>query len=360
MMIVRASISMLMIICTSLLLFPQTLPTAQMNDQTRIAFRSLRNGQHDIFLMNADGSAMRQLTATGDRKIEMFWSPDGTQILYTVHDGDLDLHIVDVETGEITILTDDDAWNDFGAWQPDSEMIFLTIHDDPILYEMHIASAEISPAFSGEVAGRVLSYAPDHSQLLLMVADQLAVTKTDGTGLQTITASPLTIIQAVWTPNGQQIVYWAQDQPEQLSDMHEKSERFAEIHLLDIATLEDTRIMEIAYREFCGDSDLSPDGVSLLFMCDYEDEATAAEIHDTNTDIYVINLETGDLKRLTDSPEHDWQARWSPDGRQILFTSERNNINQIYLMNADGSQQTPLTSEEYSNFSPIWEPIVQE
>src|SRR5881394_2920951 len=60
--------------------------------------------------------------------------------------------------------------------------------------------------------------------------------------------------------------------------------------------------------------------------------------------------------RLTSSPGADVQPTWSPDGRQIAFTSHRDGNAQIYVMNADGSGQTRLTNTPGDNRDPSWSP----
>lgn len=84
-----------------------------------------------------------------------------------------------------------------------------------------------------------------------------------------------------------------------------------------------------------------------------------------NTDIYAMNADGSQLVRLTDHPAFDAQARWSPDGRRIAFTSSRDSVlvqnrwqtkPQVYLMNADGSRQRRLTNMPYGAGTPDWSP----
>lgn len=79
-----------------------------------------------------------------------------------------------------------------------------------------------------------------------------------------------------------------------------------------------------------------------------------------NTDIALIDphKETktfDDVRKLTDSPAIDTEASWSPDGRRIAFTSDRSGTPQIWLMNADGSEPRMLTREG-QNMRPRWSP----
>jgi hypothetical protein len=65
---------------------------------------------------------------------------------------------------------------------------------------------------------------------------------------------------------------------------------------------------------------------------------------DGNYEIYVMNGDGSGLTNLTNSPADDSGPVWSPDGQQILFTSNREGNNEVYVMNADGSAQTNLTN----------------
>ncbi len=62
-------------------------------------------------------------------------------------------------------------------------------------------------------------------------------------------------------------------------------------------------------------------------------------------DIFVTDLKTGKLDRLTSTPGYDAEATLSPDGRKIVFTSVRDGDLDIYTMNLDGSDVKRLTTE---------------
>lgn len=76
-----------------------------------------------------------------------------------------------------------------------------------------------------------------------------------------------------------------------------------------------------------------------------------------NADVYLVNPETGDVvKRLTDHWAIDTSPSWSPDCSKIAFVSSRSGGPQIYVMNADGSDQRRLTFQGTYNTSPDWSP----
>jgi len=60
--------------------------------------------------------------------------------------------------------------------------------------------------------------------------------------------------------------------------------------------------------------------------------------------------------RLTDSPGYDAECSYSPDGKKILFVSDRDGDPDIYLMNADGSGLEQLTDEPGYDGGPFFSP----
>jgi TolB protein len=56
-----------------------------------------------------------------------------------------------------------------------------------------------------------------------------------------------------------------------------------------------------------------------------------------DSDVYLIDVESGRVTRLTDDPVHDADPAWSPGGSHIAFTSHRNDVPHICVMTRDGS-----------------------
>ncbi len=83
--------------------------------------------------------------------------------------------------------------------------------------------------------------------------------------------------------------------------------------------------------------------------------AFAAKVQD-NVEIFSVEVATGRLARLTDSPGEDRDPSWSPDDRQIVFSSTRDGNAEIYLMRADGTDSRRLTNHTDRDGSPTWSP----
>lgn len=77
-------------------------------------------------------------------------------------------------------------------------------------------------------------------------------------------------------------------------------------------------------------------------------------IVDGNCDIYELNIAGNYAKRLTNSPAIDTTASYSPDGKQIVFSSDRQSNQQIYVMNSDGSNIVKISQGGGSYSKPSW------
>ena len=89
--------------------------------------------------------------------------------------------------------------------------------------------------------------------------------------------------------------------------------------------------------------DVSPDGRTIVFGL--------------LGDLYTLPIAGGTAKRLTSGMAWDHQPRWSPDGRRIAFTSDRGGTENVWMMDADGTNPRPVTREanRFTN-SPAWSP----
>src|SRR6267142_1761568 len=95
----------------------------------------------------------------------------------------------------------------------------------------------------------------------------------------------------------------------------------------------------------------SPNGSKIVFQSDRDNPDTGY------MDIYVMNSDGSGQTRLTSDPNDDGAAAWSPDGTKIVFQSFRNGVNyQVYVMNADGSGQVNISNTMANETQPAWSP----
>jgi len=86
----------------------------------------------------------------------------------------------------------------------------------------------------------------------------------------------------------------------------------------------------------------SPDGAQIAFSRD--------------GDVWVMNADGSDQRQLTTDPSNDSFTDWSPDGKQIVFCSERDGNWEVYVMAADGTDQQRLTDNDADDWWPDWSP----
>lgn len=91
----------------------------------------------------------------------------------------------------------------------------------------------------------------------------------------------------------------------------------------------------------------SPDGRQIAFT----------STRDGNAEIYVMNANGSGLVNLTRNPGQDFSPAWSPDGAWIAFVSKRDGNREIYVMRTDGTAQTRLTDSPNGDFAPAWSPV---
>lgn len=111
---------------------------------------------------------------------------------------------------------------------------------------------------------------------------------------------------------------------------------------------------------------LSPDGKKMLFT----------SLRDGDLDLYMMVLKTGKVTRITNTPGYDGGAWFSPDGRKIIWRASRPKTEaelkeykalldenlvapthmEVYIANADGSNQRQITSLGQANWAPVYMP----
>ena len=101
----------------------------------------------------------------------------------------------------------------------------------------------------------------------------------------------------------------------------------------------------------------SPDGKRMLLNFAQPDTETGYPAQET-FEIYVMNSDGTDMKNLSNRPGKDASAKWSPDGRLIVFESSRGDghTEDIFVMDADGGNVRRLTVDPAADWIPYWSP----
>ena len=75
-----------------------------------------------------------------------------------------------------------------------------------------------------------------------------------------------------------------------------------------------------------------------------------------NTDIYILNTDSGNLHRLTTNPAREFQPTWSPDGRFLAYTYNSDGNSDIYVINTRTKEHRQLTHNLVDDYFPAWSP----
>jgi TolB protein len=272
--------------------------------ERRIAFQSNREGQHEVYLMDPDGSNVRRMTRTAAGKHSWYpeSSPDGATIAYHTDEDTVGYQIWTMQAGGTarSNLTNDTSIGDAAAaWSPDgSQIAFYTTRFQDSL---------------------------DTFDVYAMDAD-------GGSPRQLTFSSGVDNRNPDWSPDGSQIVY----QTTQEGDW--------EIYVMDSADGSNKRNLSDEHPGQDEEPSWSPDGAKIAFSSNREG----------SYDIWIMDADGGNQRRLTANPTDDRHPSWSLDGSKIVFSSFRQNNWDIYTINADGTGEIRLTTDPAVDSMPTW------
>jgi TolB protein len=236
-----------------------------------------------IYVVNSDGSGPHRLTR---RRRDWdygspVWSPDGRRIAFDAEPRyDEVIYVMNADGSKLRQLTPDAAFDSEPSWSPDGRRIAFK-------------------QGGGDVNGRI------------------GVMNADGSGRHLLTPASDDDLAPAWSPDGRRIAF---------SRVSPDSGSF-EVDVMD-ASGGNRHTLSPAASDDNYPVTWSPDGKRIAF--------------DYSVELYILDV--GDRSRH--SLKADGEApSWSPDGRRIVFTSSRRNeaYNELYIMNADGSNQHRLT-----------------
>lgn len=186
-------------------------------DGSQIVFDSNRGGNYNLFVMNADGSNVRQLTKTGDRdEVEPVWSPGGDSIAFLCGPVDAtpgDVCIMNADGSGQTNLTPDDPDVDDVVWSSDGSRLAFGMPVWP--EEVWVMNLDGSgrqnltnnPADDGGIAfspdGTVIAFSSDRDGK----KKQIYILRVDNSYVYPLTDNQLMNVQPAWSPDGAWVVF---------------------------------------------------------------------------------------------------------------------------------------------------------
>jgi Tol biopolymer transport system component len=291
--------------------------------------------QPALYLINSDGTNRTLLTPKGGvaRHTSFSWSPDGRRIAFAGFIGGKEsvqeVFIINADGTGLTRLTHSAVnrkrttwdWSGDPSWSPDGTMI----------------------AFDG---------ARDCDRPWCDIP-QIFVIRLDGTGERQLTRSTAPSYFPAWSPNGQNILF--ERYGGKWSGPGASGNWIDNAHMVLYTIGPDGgrkhKVAEIRNELYhCACVAWSPDGTQFT----YEAAGTQGK-----SDIYVMNADGTDPKRLTSHRARDENPDWSPDGTQIAFYSERTGNAQIYVMNTDGTNQVRITHDPWYDQAVRWRPALK-
>jgi len=250
----------------------------------------------DFHLLTYDGNGFgdviedRNLTDDGNDGVEdtgiPSWSPDASTIAFAAQDEDetWDIWLIDVTSGEKTQLNNDDPTDSSPAISPDGTRILFTSRD------------------RGQT---------ERDIWLMDIA---------GDNMTQLTDDPGTESSAHWSPDGSQIVY------------RSNASGSNDIWVMNADGSNQMMLIDQGGDEY--DPRWSPNG-DIAFISDVTGDF----------DIWVVGLDGQGAVNLTNHPGADEYPSWTPDGEFILFNSDRRGVAGLWIMRADGSDQSDLTGD---------------
>jgi TolB protein len=265
---------------------------------TKIAMSCDRTGKKEIYVMDFDGTDVKQITSFRSIAISPAWSPDGTRIAFSLFNKrrnnvkNIDLYEYDFANNTITMLSNRKGMNSGAAYSPDGAKIALTMSflGNPDIYLLDRRSLQVTPL------AKSFGFDVDPS----------------------------------WSPDGRSLAF--------------VSSRTGMPMVFSMAS-DGSKVQRLTYAgRYNATPSWSPQNNKLGF----------AGWIDGHFDIFIMNPDGTNIERLTKGQGNNEDPNFSPDGNFVVFSSNRTGQANIYAMNVDGTFVKRLTYGMGNCTAPKW------
>ena len=215
------------------------------------------------------------------------------------------------------------------------------------IYAMNLQGGSVLPLTSHAAADVTPAVSPDGTRILFATDrdgnEEVYVMNRDGSSPRNLSRSKGSDSHPSWSPDGRRIVFCS------TRDDGENDE----IYVMNADGTESKRLTAngLVWDTF---PSFSPDGSRILFRRALR--ARGPEGTTFNSEIFLMNADgTAPANISRDGAFDGWPA-WSPDGKTIVFSSNRSDVYQIYAMSPDGSNVRRLVESAYTDVRPRFLP----